>query len=425
MHNRYLFILLFVLCAGIGLRAQVFYGLGGNVLFSFAYVDGVCQTCQVQTLNDIDQGFNGDLFVLPNGDIIVTSGTELHVYSLPNPNPIATFSGLFVTGTAIGPNGLVYLIGITNNISSLYTYDPVTNTVNYIGDFPAGSTLTDLFYFNGQLYASGQNVFLVNVSNPSASVLQTSSISPDAAVADEGFYIGLNFGSIVFGQFNPITDQKDILCTLTPPVPGSSLQQVPASAPPPPLCCTTDAGTLSGGPFNICGTGPVNFSAASGVVLDGNDLLRYILFTNPSDTLGSIIATSSTPSFSFNPATMQTGVTYYIAAIAGNNNGGNVNLNDPCLDISNALTVIWRPLPSVTFAVANPNVCSGGCTSVTATFTGTSPFTLTYIIPGSGPQTQTFSGNTGTFQVCVPAGAPAGSFQIAATKVVDRWCTCE
>jgi hypothetical protein len=190
--------------------------------------------------------------------------------------------------------------------------------------------------------------------------------------------------------------------------------------------CTTDAGSIpQAGPYNICLNSTLNFPAATNTVLDNNDILCYILFSNPADTAGSIIATSSTPSFTFNPATMQTGVTYYIAAMAGNGVNGNVDLNDPCLDFSNALQVVWRPLPSVTFSVANPNVCAGGCTSASATFTGTAAFTLTYTTPGSGPQTQSFSGNTGTFQVCAPAGAPAGSFQIAATKVVDAWCTCE
>jgi len=425
MFRLYSFVLVFSLWASLELQAQVFYGRDGANLYTFTYVNGVCQTCVIQALNGIPQGFAGDLFVLPNGDIIVTSGTELLVYSPPDPNPVASFSGLFVTGTAAGPNGLVYLIGITNNINSLYTYDPVTNTISYIGDFPqSSSSLTDLFYYNGQLYASGADVFLVNTTDPSLSVLQNSAMPPNSALADEGFYIGFSFGSPVFGQFNPVTNQKDILCNLTPPVPGGGLQQVPASAPPPPLCCTTDAGTLSGGPFHICGTGPVNFSAASGAVLDGNDLLQYILFSDPTDTLGSIIATSNTPSFAFNPATMQPGVTYYIAAIAGNTLNGNVDISDPCLDISNAILVTWRPLPTVTFSVANPDVCAGACTTVTANFTGIAPFTLTYTSPVSGSETQTFSGNTGTFQVCTAQGASPGSLVVQATALTDIFCSC-
>jgi hypothetical protein len=122
---------------------------------------------------------------------------------------------------------------------------------------------------------------------------------------------------------------------------------------------------------------------------------------------------------------MQLGVIYYAATIAGNNVGGNVALNDPCFDISNITQIIWRPKPTVTFTAANPNICAGACTTVTATFTGTAPFTLTYTGGGGSAVTQTFPGNTGTFQVCVPVGAPPGSFSVAATSLIDAFCSCQ
>ena len=189
-------------------------------------------------------------------------------------------------------------------------------------------------------------------------------------------------------------------------------------------CCETNAGLISASPLNPCPSSNATVPPAFQTFLESDDILHYILFSNLSDTLGSILATSNTPSFSFNPATMQTGVTYYIAAIAGNNLNGNVDLNDPCLDISNAIQVIWQPLPAVTFSVANPNVCAGACTTVTANFTGTAPFTLTYVTP-AGTFTQNFSGNTGTFQVCTAAGSPPGSFSVQATALTDAFCTCD
>lgn len=192
------------------------------------------------------------------------------------------------------------------------------------------------------------------------------------------------------------------------------------------ICCSgcqTNAGQITASPLNPCPDDVATVPEATQTLLEGDDLLQYILFSNPADTLGSILATSNTPSFTFNPATMQTGVTYYIAAIAGNNAGGNVDQNDPCLDISNAILVVWRPLPAVTFSVANPDVCAGACTTVTATFTGTAPFNLTYTTP-AGATAQTFSGNTGTFQVCTPAGSAPGSFSVQATGLADFYCTC-
>lgn len=191
------------------------------------------------------------------------------------------------------------------------------------------------------------------------------------------------------------------------------------------LCCATNAGVISASPLHFCPSEAAMVPPATQTVLDGDDLLQYILFSNPADTLGSILTTSNTPSFAFNPATMQTGVTYYVAAIAGNNLNGNVDLNDPCLDISNAIQVTWRPLPTVTFSAANPEVCAGACTTMTANFTGTAPFTVTYTSPVTGSVTQTFSGNTGTFQVCTAAGGPPGSLMVQATALVDSWCVCE
>jgi hypothetical protein len=189
-------------------------------------------------------------------------------------------------------------------------------------------------------------------------------------------------------------------------------------------CCETDAGEITSNPLSLCPDDIATVPDAQETNLDADDLLQYILFSDLNDTLGSIISTSAAPSFSFNPATMQLGTSYYIAAIAGNNVNGNVDLADECLSISNAILVIWRPLPTVAFSVANPDVCAGECTDVTATFTGTAPFTLTYSTPSAGSFTQTFFGSTGVFSVCSAPGSPPGSFLIQATSLVDVYCTC-
>lgn len=238
------------------------------------------------------------------------------------------------------------------------------------------------------------------------------------------FYIDQNT-DITF--YNLQDGSNTVLCDLP-----SNLLVVGLSFPPPGLpeydCylpCTTDAGMLpQAGPYNTCTDATLVFPAATQTTLDANDLLQYILFSNPADTAGSIVAVSNTPNFTFAPP-MQTGVTYYIAAIAGNNLNGNVDLNDPCLDFSNALQVVWRPLPTVAFSVAgSADVCAGECRTITATFTGTAPFALTYVA-SSGTFTQTFAGSTGTFQVCVPVGAPPGALMVQATSLTDAWCTCQ
>ncbi len=188
-------------------------------------------------------------------------------------------------------------------------------------------------------------------------------------------------------------------------------------------CCDTDAGVLSGSPLHLCVPQSASFPIATQTNLEPDDLLQYILFTDLNDTLGSIVATSSTPNFAFGPP-LQLNTTYYGAAIAGNEVNGNVDLDDPCLDISNAVEILWNPQPTVSFAVANPEVCAEYCLTFDVTFTGTPPFSLTYTA-GGGPLTQSFSANAGTLDVCPPAGTPPGAVTLAAVSLTDANCVCE
>ena len=187
--------------------------------------------------------------------------------------------------------------------------------------------------------------------------------------------------------------------------------------------CQTDAGSMQEESLHACINEPATLTHNGDEVLDNDDLLQFILFSDLNDTLGSIIATSNTPTFTFDPATMQTGVTYYVAAIAGNNVGGNVDFNDPCFDISNAIEVTWHPLPEVELQTDNSDVCAGDCRTLTATLTGTPPFTLTVSSP-AGTTTVTIQNNTGTFQICPPPGTPPGSFTVLATALTDAYCSC-
>ena len=188
-------------------------------------------------------------------------------------------------------------------------------------------------------------------------------------------------------------------------------------------CCDTEAGTMVVLTLHACINQPATFTHNGDEVLDGNDLLQFILFSDPADTLGSIIAISNTPTFTFDPSTMQTGVTYYVAAIAGNNVGGNVDFDDPCFDLSNAAELIWHPLPEVVLQTDNSDVCAGGCQTINATFVGTPPFTLTVSSP-AGTASFTFQSNSGTFDICPPPGTPPGSFTVQATALTDTFCTC-
>jgi hypothetical protein len=401
----------------------------GNLLIKIDVEN--CTLCPVMTFNGVTQGSN-DILILPNGDFLIQNTQGLFRFSPPDPNPIFNVGGIFF-GSILNPNGLVYLSSI--NPTGLYVFDPSNNSLTYLGGWPAGASVAEFFYDNGELYGFGQLnglqvLYLINTSDPSQSVIVHSPLPPIVnGGTTNGVYSTAFFGAKFLTYYDIETNTAEIICDFTD-VPGiaaiTALTDIPPGVPELPCQCTTSAGTVTPGTTNVCINTDASVPYNGNASLDNNDLLQYILFSDPNDTLGSILATSNTPTVAYNPAVMQPGVVYYLATIAGDGLGGNVDLDDPCLDISNAAEVIWRPLPTVQLTVLNPDVCAGECLSVEAIFNGTPPFELTYTNGLSGGTfTQTFNGLSGTFQVCAPAGISAGSYTVTATALIDAYCTCE
>ncbi|MBL7807675.1 MAG: hypothetical protein JNN28_07675 [Saprospiraceae bacterium] len=189
--------------------------------------------------------------------------------------------------------------------------------------------------------------------------------------------------------------------------------------------CWADGGRLTGTPILKCPYEPATVSPATQTILPANTILQYTLFSNPSDPIGSILAVSNSPNFNFNPATMQSGITYYIAAVAGANLSGTIDFGNPCIDFSNAIEVQWRFLPSVTFTAMEPDICRGNCAEVNITFTGDPPFTLTYNSSLTGTVTSIFQDYNATINICSPPNEPSGPTPLTATLVSDLFCTCE
>jgi hypothetical protein len=412
------------------LYAQNYYGLS-NTGELYVFNPTTCTSCSAGVLsgiNPINLFNNGDIFVMPNGNILVTQGTQLLVYDPPSLTPIFSSTGIVFSGTAAGPGNLIYMIGGSTSPPSLYTFNPATNAITLVGAFPAGvSSLSDLFYYNNQLYAVGSlTVLLVNTTNPALSTPTGGLFNTDFAIADEGFFIGLDFGTPIFGQYDPNSAVYAIICPLAPVPTFISLQQIPPSAPQVSCGCSTNAGTLSAAPINLCVPSSLTVPYNNDAVLDANDILQYVVLTNTANPASSIIATNSTGNFAYNAALFTPGVTYYIATVAGNNQSGAVDLTDPCLDFSNFVPVVWRPKPTVTFTLTNPGACNTVCADYTATFTGTAPFELSAeILQGTTVVdnfTTTLNSSPALFQFCPPVGNPTGSFLVKATSLTDTFC---
>jgi gliding motility-associated-like protein len=145
--------------------------------------------------------------------------------------------------------------------------------------------------------------------------------------------------------------------------------------------CTTDAGTMAPQALEVCVDESVTVPVTTGEVLDSNDVLLYYLHSGNGITLGTVYGTSPTPTFSITSA-MQTGVTYYISAVAGNNDGtGGIDLDDICTDIAPGTPVLFNALPTLDIS-GTATLCEGDETTVTFTVSGQGPMTVTYQIDG-------------------------------------------
>lgn len=192
--------------------------------------------------------------------------------------------------------------------------------------------------------------------------------------------------------------------------------------------CMTSAGEIVSDPINLCPGDLATAPPATQTVLESGDILQYVLFSNPTDPTNSIVSTNNIPEFTFDPASMSFGTTYHIAAIAGNDLAGNVDLSDPCLDISNFIEVVWHPFPTVDFSASVSDICVDNCHDIQLSFTGTLPFQLIGEVTSGSTVianfSETYPAYMGVLSVCLPANTPLGVIQIEATGLADSNCTC-
>lgn len=379
--------------------------------------------------------FVKDVLVLPNGDVIVSGVGSSQIFSPPNPTAIGTIPGTWET-SIVHPNGTIYV----SSGSSLLTYDPVSNTTTFIGNFPSGLEIDAFFLEGNTLYGFGyagpgtRPIYEINLSNPSQSVLYTPfSLAISGATTAGGQIITTWVGGGVtpksdFNVFDLTTNSWTNICQ-TPMVSISDFAELPPGLPTPTCQCTSDAGTPTSSAATVCGQADFVPVFNNNQTLDPNDGVNYILYTNASDPLGSILFQNSTGVFPFIPP-LSEGVTYYVARIVGNEVNGQVDLTDSCLDVSPPIAVIWRPLPQlVSMSVTSPDMCEGQCQEVTVISTGFPPFSLTWAIAQGGTNITpgyTVSGqnaNTIVFEACVPNNATPGQMEVVICQISDAYCT--
>lgn len=141
--------------------------------------------------------------------------------------------------------------------------------------------------------------------------------------------------------------------------------------------CTTNAGTMNLSALVLCEGEPASALFNNNATLGADDAVFFVLHTGSGTTLGTILGTNTTPNFNFFPP-LVAGPTYYISAVAGNSNGiGGVNLNDPCLSVSQGTPVRWTLRP--TGSLFGPSeICAGETAVLVFSLTGNGPFDVTY-----------------------------------------------
>jgi hypothetical protein len=392
-----------------------------------------CIFCAVSLVND---GSDNDITLLPNGNFVNTSNLNIKVFSPPNQNPIFTvnISPLVALGNILNPDGTLYIA----TRQGLGLFNPVTNQFTYLGNWPSSFlpvVQMELWYEGGQLYGyfgfPVQQVAQIDVNNPGNSTI-VGAINFNGFIqgaTDIGGMVLMADNNIVY-QYNNMTGNLDVSCDFSnTTLLILGISNVPDSFPDYPCLCSTSAGTIAPQSLtNYCENETITVPYNGNASLDNNDLLQYILFSDPTDTAGSIVAVGNTPSFAFAPP-MQTGIVYYMATMAGNNLNGDVDINDPCLDFSNANPIVWRLLPTIVLTAANPDVCGiDGCTNLTATMVGTPPFLFIYEVQINGvtignSTTVNANSNPHIFTVCMPPGVSIGQVQVVVCSLTDFYCT--
>ncbi len=186
--------------------------------------------------------------------------------------------------------------------------------------------------------------------------------------------------------------------------------------------CVTAIGTMSTSPQSICGDACLTGDySLLGQFLDADDVLEFVLHNGTADVIIGEIARSDSPTFCFDLATMIFGTTYYISAVAGNDDGtGHVDLGDECTVVSFGAPIVFQEAPVA--AIANPDPIS--CINAEAQLSGSSSLpgsvfewsTTTGQIIGNSNVANVQAGSEGNYALIVEAN---GCFDTAFVNVVD------
>ena len=106
--------------------------------------------------------------------------------------------------------------------------------------------------------------------------------------------------------------------------------------------CQSDAGTILSSEQNLCGFESIDVNISNGdYVLEGGDIIAYILHDGTANSIGNIIAISYGEEIPFDNVNMIYNTTYFLTVAIANNIGGSIDLDDICLQISEGQPIMF------------------------------------------------------------------------------------
>ncbi len=157
----------------------------------------------------------------------------------------------------------------------------------------------------------------------------------------------------------------------------------------------TSAGLLSPDTLHICGANLASPIILEPAARDGNDTLIYALHTESLATELTILQSSDQADFQFS-SDLQLDQLYFITAITGNGTPTGVDFNDPFLDFSPSVPIIFHALPVASMEGAF-SACPYDSLLLPLDFGGAFPQVLNYQFNGAVSQTVIESANTEIF----------------------------
>ncbi|MFK7978864.1 MAG: gliding motility-associated C-terminal domain-containing protein [Saprospiraceae bacterium] len=113
-----------------------------------------------------------------------------------------------------------------------------------------------------------------------------------------------------------------------------------------------------------------------------NGTLFFVLHDSPTTTLGNVIAYEDVPIFTFDDATMEHGVTYYLSAVITRTD----LLGEPILDVANnsclvtaaGAPVTFYAIPEANLSLSTTTLCQGTSANLTFNIDGVGPFDVIF-----------------------------------------------